>query len=982
MLARVAGHPRAVLVTALLLAGLAAAYVWETVKRTLEALHASEQLYRLLVQNVDAGITLMDSTYSIVSINDSQCRMFGKQPEDFRGKKCYREFEKRNAPCPHCPGTRAMATGQPARVETTGTRDDGVTFAARVGACPVMAADGTATGFIELVEDVSEYRRIQEAVVKENEKTAQYAAQLAETNRLLEHENAERRQAEADLLMSQTKYKTLFDSSSDAIMLQMLDRRIVGANRAAVAIFGCRDEGELLSLMPVEFYAEYQPDGSRSTELAPQKVDIALRDGSYSFEWKYRRRDGTEFLAHAMWTLMELEGKPILLTTVRDITEQRRAEAAIRASERQLRLFADNVTDVIWTIDFSGRYTYVSPSVEQLLGFTAEEYVRRTVDDVMVPSSAARAHTLLARFSAAARTGERLKATQVTERFRKDGSTVWTESTVAGMYDESGQMIAVQGVTRNIDERRRLEDELRKAKEAAESANQAKSRFLAGMSHEIRTPMTAILGYADLLMDPKINASAQNNYAAVIRRNGEHLLTLINDILDLSKIEAGKLAIEMRRCSVVSLLADVASVARPRAEQHGITLAVEYAGAMPETILTDGNRLRQAVINLAGNAVKFTERGSVRIVTSFLPAWREGCPAVQIQVIDTGIGIRADVLPRLFQPFSQGDDGVSRKFGGTGLGLAISRQIAQMLGGELTVASVWGQGSVFTLIVPTGDLEGIAMLAQPAEAIRDVARQASLSPPTTLEGLRVLLAEDGVDNRELIEMVLRKVGAHVVSVENGRLAVEKAEAEPFDVILMDINMPEMDGLEATRQLRSRGYERPILALTANAMAGDSQQCREAGCNEHLTKPIDRGRLIRAIARFVGRATPQEQTSPSPALDILAGDEETTVSRYANDPDMSGILEGFVGRLEGQIDAMHQAFANHRFEELRRQAHKLKGAGGSYGYPSLTDAAKVLEEAARAEDALVAGTALDVVSRLARAIERGWTLEVAVGRNQP
>ena len=526
-----------------------------------------------------------------------------------------------------------------------------------------------------------------------------------------------------------------------------------------------------------------------------------------------------------------------------------------------------------------------------------------------------------------------------------------------------------------------IAEELRESRAQAIEANQAKSRFLASMSHEIRTPMTAILGYADVLMEPDINGSEQHNYAAVIRRNGEHLLMLINDILDLSKIEAGKIVIDIRRCSVVSLLADVASVVRPRAEQHGISVAVEYLGEMPETILSDSNRLRQAIINLACNAVKFTERGSVRIVASLLADWRDGQPAVRFEVIDTGIGIREEALPRLFQPFSQADASISQRFGGTGLGLAISHQIALMLGGELKVTSVFGQGSTFALTIPTGPLEGVAMLQRPAEMASDAGGRASLVPPAILEGVRVLLAEDGYDNRLLIEMVLRRVGAEVESVENGRLALAKAEAERFDVVLMDINMPEMDGVEATRLLRLHGYDRPIVALTANAMAGDSQKCREAGCNEHLTKPIDRAKLIRIVATFAGRQTNEAPLSTSPVVDVLTPSDEPVVSQFIDDPDISRILKEFVTGLESQVDAMHQAFANERFEELWRQAHKLKGAGGSYGYPSLTDAAEVLENAAKAQDFSAADAALDAVDRLTQAIENGYSAGTPAGRSK-
>ncbi len=244
-------------------------------------------------------------------------------------------------------------------------------------------------------------------------------------------------------------------------------------------------------------------------------------------------------------------------------------------------------------------------------------------------------------------------------------------------------------------------------------------------------------------------------------------------------------------------------------------------------------------MNLVGNAVKFTENGSVRIVVSFLAKWRGGQPAVKIDVIDTGIGIRQEVLSRLFQPFVQGDASVSQKFGGTGLGLAISRHIAQMLGGILTVRSVFGAGSTFSLTVPTGSLEGVPMLARPAEVEADAPADSIESNAADLNKIRVLLAEDGFDNRQLIEAILRKAGATVETVENGRLALEKAESQTFDVVLMDMNMPEMDGYEAATTLRQRGYGKPILALTAYAMSGDSDRCLAAGCNEHLAKPIDR-----------------------------------------------------------------------------------------------------------------------------------------------
>ncbi|MBN1394625.1 MAG: PAS domain S-box protein [Pirellulales bacterium] len=658
-----------------------------------------------------------------------------------------------------------------------------------------------------------------------------------------------------------------------------------------------------------------------------------------------------------------------------------RAAEALRLSERHHKLFPENVTDMICALDFSGRFIYASPSVRKLFGFTTEEYLNLTLPEVMTPASFAVANNEMQEFIAVARKGERPEPGSLElELYRNDGSTVWCEISYSGMYDESGRIIAVQGICRDITARRKMEEELRRSKEAAETATQAKSQFLARVSHEIRNPMTSILGYTDLLMNPAVDPSSRNNYLAVIRRNGEHLLDLINDILDLSKIEAGKLSLDVRPCSLVSLLADVASVVRPRAENRGLSLSVEYESEIPETILTDPVRLRQALINLAGNAVKFTREGSVRIAASLLPVW-QGRPAVRIQVIDTGIGIAEDAMPKLFEPFSQSDQSIFRQFGGTGLGLAISRHIVGLLGGELAATSVLGKGSNFNLTVPTGDLKGVAMLKHPAEAECDSYGTSAAQQAKELEGLRILLAEDGFDNRQLIQTVLRAAGAIVETVVNGREAVEKAETEPFDAILMDMNMPLMDGYEATRTLRGRGYEKPILALTANAMTGDEKQCLTAGCDRHLTKPIDRALLINTIAVCTGRTT--DEMEENRELQMTAEHEEgPLVSLYADDPDVAGILGGFVEGLDIQLSDMDRAYSEERFDDLKRFAHRLKGAGGSYGYPTLTDASKKLENAAAAKDRPAVEKSLEDVAALCRAIKEGYqSITISAGSDK-
>ena len=508
----------------------------------------------------------------------------------------------------------------------------------------------------------------------------------------------------------------------------------------------------------------------------------------------------------------------------------------------------------------------------------------------------------------------------------------------------------------------------------AECASRAKSEFLANMSHEIRTPMTSILGYADLLMDDSRSTTDRKAFLATVRRNAEHLLQLINDILDLSKIESGKMVMDLAPCHLPSTVADVASMMRPRAEQRGIALAVDYVGPLPETIHTDGARVRQVLVNLVGNAVKFTENGSIRIGVSFLPQWRAGQSAVSVAVIDTGIGIRQESLASLFKPFTQAESSTTRKYGGTGLGLTISREIITALGGELTVQSTPGEGSTFTVTIPTGDMTGMNLLQTPGEVICEDEVGTRWTPcADALRGMRILLAEDSIDNQDLLVAVLGGVGAEVQVVENGRLALERAETDIFDVVLMDMNMPEMDGYEATGRLRDRGYQRPILALTANAMSGDCELCLAAGCDAHLAKPIDRKQLIETVAKYaLSRTSRTDPATACPSRAVSSEQSNGIPSQFADDPQLVDILPRFVERLPSQLNALCKALEEERLADAERLAHRLKGAGGSYGYPVLSEVAKSLELAARAQDVGEAEAALAEVTKVCAAIQAGRT----------
>jgi PAS domain S-box-containing protein len=473
-------------------------------------------------------------------------------------------------------------------------------------------------------------------------------------------------------------------------------------------------------------------------------------------------------------------------------------------------------------------------------------------------------------------------------------------------------------------------EQLAAASQCAEAANRAKSEFLANMSYELRTPLTAILGYTDLLHEATVDDGARD-YLGTIRRNGEHLLALINDILDLSKIEAGKMDVERIACSPAQLVADVVSLMRVRAGARGLGLQVEFCGAIPETIQTDPVRLRQILVNLVGNAIKFTHEGGVRIVMT-LDRGTHAQPRLCVDVIDTGIGMAPEHVAQAFDPFMQADASMARRFGGTGLGLAISRRFAQLLGGDLTVESELDHGSTFTLTIDPGALEGVRLVTDLHEAVTERRDPPPVAPVPQLHG-RVLLAEDGPDNQRLISTVLQRAGLEVTVAENGRIALEQIAAadevgRPFDVVLMDMQMPELDGYAATAALRARGCDRPIIALTAHAMAGDREKCLAAGCSDYLSKPVNigelRGRIAAALAtRRVG-AEARRCAVPGPWSAVTA------------------CLEV----LERQLNDLRAAIENGDHARLRSVAGEIGAAAESCG---LREAARVAGLLARHEE---------------------------------
>ncbi len=520
----------------------------------------------------------------------------------------------------------------------------------------------------------------------------------------------------------------------------------------------------------------------------------------------------------------------------------------------------------------------------------------------------------------------------------------------------------------------------------AEAANVAKSQFLANMSHEIRTPMTAITGFTELLLSGEWSAQEQREHLSTIQRNAEGLLAIINDILDLAKIEADQFQLEQMDWPPRQVVEDVETSMRGQANEKHLSLEVKYVDPIPSAIRTDPVRLRQILVNLVGNAIKFTNSGGVRVTVRWIPG-KGARSQMQFEVADSGIGISAEGIQGLFEPFTQADMSATRRFGGTGLGLSISQRLAEMLGGQIEVESEPGKGSTFTLTIDAGPAEKAGMPEASPPASRAAEERTVAKAREALHG-RVLLAEDVSEMTNLIRLTLKKTGLGLDLAENGLVAHEKAMAskaagKPYDLILMDIRMPVMDGYEATRRLREDGWEGPIVALTAHSMRGDREKCLEAGCNDYLSKPVSQAKFFGVLERYLGRTGAATEEAPDHEQPAGRSGEGKLFDGLLDDATVDQLVDEYAMTLPAKAEVIERAFNARDLDLLAGLAHELKGVAAMYGFSRVSEKALSLKQlAAEADDVEQLLTAVSELTELCREAPNARRGKPAESADQP
>ncbi|MBP2297519.1 PAS domain S-box protein [Azospirillum picis] len=735
--------------------------------------------------------------------------------------------------------------------------------------------------------------------------------------------------------------------------------------------------------------------GDMELPIGLRREDIALREDGDGEKWEKHRQAMEErqpfrnfryrIMTATGLRYISVSGRPVFdehgvfhgyRGSAADITERELSAERLISSEARYRAMFEAVGQPIVTVDENGTVDAFNRAAEALFGYRASEVVGGPMSKLMPAVAGTDYDRLLTDYRESDRVVPQSDVRELTGR-RKDGSEFPLEVTLAGWHADGRRFIT--GALRDVTVQREIEASLRRAKEAADQANRAKGEFLATMSHEIRTPMNGVLGALALVDGPNLD-DEQRQLLDVANRSGLALLQIIDDILDLSKLEAGKAEVEPVDFELRSMLRDTLDILEPTAGGRGLFLTSEVAPTVPERVRADLRRVRQILVNLIGNALKFTHRGGVSVRVT-MDAEQKGadCFELRFEVADTGIGIPPDVLPTLFRRFTQGDSSTTRRFGGTGLGLAISRELANLMGGRIGVTSTEGKGSAFWFTVrcqaaaaPADDVAAAPCAPGPVPATADRRGQPARR---IARGLRVLVAEDNEINRDIVVTMLNRVGHHVTAVEDGLQAVRKVEEESFDVVLMDVQMPVMDGVTATRHIRAMPGDvarLPIVALTGNVMPNHRGEYLAAGMDGYLTKPIMSATLFETLASVTGPARqaggagdeapaqrPERLEPPVPATGaetdsgpdgwrgapLLDHDQAAELRAAIGNHAWEQTMAAFGRTMRDGMAAFRDAgspSAGSGTQPLARIAHTLKGTAANVGAVRLSRLAALLE----------------------------------------
>ncbi|MCA9263949.1 MAG: response regulator [Planctomycetales bacterium] len=674
-----------------------------------------------------------------------------------------------------------------------------------------------------------------------------------------------------------TQLAAVVENTNDFV--GVLDRKlqIIALNRAARTMLGIDASQDL----PTLTLRDIHPTATWEL-IRDEAIPTARKSGIWTGETEIvTPAEQPMIVSQSLIAHVNDEGAVTHFSTIaRDITARRRVEEALRLRDRAVSAATNGIVIVDATQpDFP--IIYANQGFEQITGYTAAEAYGRNCRFLQGEETSRDAISIIHQAVDAKRD------CQVTlANYRKDGSLFWNDLHITPVRNDQGTVTHFIGIQNDVTSRKRFERRLRDAEQNATAASQAKTAFLANVSHELRTPLTAILGFAEMLQQ-RLRNTEDRDAAETIRRNGGYLLEIVNDILDLSKVEADRMEIREEDCDLYELLSDVYKLMKIRADQAGIPLELKYQSLLPRTIHTDRTRLRQILVNLLSNAIKFTEEGQVTLSVEYIVDDDAGDPhgTLEFKVIDTGIGMTEETQAKLFRPFSQADFDVTQRFGGTGLGLSISKRLSDRLRARLAVSSELGRGSMFTLSLPLDRPCSEDNLFDPHTRKPTQSRVAEEKLPRL--SARVLVADDRRDVWRVCKYFLEQAGATVDVAEDGQQAVEHVvrsvqQNDAYDVVLMDMQMPILTGYQATTKLRELGFEAPIVALTAGAMKGDRERCLEAGCTDYFAKPINGPQLVKLVHQYGHDSRP-----PASPVRILVVDDSPDVARL-----MSHLLTGY------------------------------------------------------------------------------------------